>query len=212
MKTIYLFSGLGADHRVFQLLDFDGFKTVFINWISPLQNETIENYALRLTKQIKTPNPILIGLSFGGMMAVEVGKIINTEKIILLASAKTKNEIPFYYRFTGFLNLHELLPANFLKQSNIITNWFFGAKTDFEKKLLRDILRDTDSIFLVWAIDKIARWQNTTLHDNLKHIHGTTDKILPIMFVKPDVKIKSGGHFMTLNKAEEIMSAIKSFV
>ena len=147
MKTIYLFSGLGADHRMFQFLDFEGFNTVFINWIEPERNETIENYAQRLTVQIKTPKPILIGLSFGGMITVEVAKIIPTEKIILIASAKTKYEIPFYYRRAGFFRCHKILPAKVLKRTNWLTFWLFGAKIDFEKKLLKDILGDTDSFF-----------------------------------------------------------------
>jgi pimeloyl-ACP methyl ester carboxylesterase len=95
-KELYIFSGLGADERVFQQLDFSGFSTTFIKWIVPQDTETIENYATRLLDQITTTKPTLIGLSFGGLIAVEVAKQIDTEKVILIASAKTKNEIPFY--------------------------------------------------------------------------------------------------------------------
>ena len=136
---IYIFSGLGADERVFQKLDFSGYNVTFIEWETPQQNETIENYATRLLPQIKTDKPILIGLSFGGIMAVEVAKQINTEKIILVASAKTKSEIPFYYRWAGKLGLHDLLPSKLLKQSNFITNWFFGTTSAFEQQLLKTI-------------------------------------------------------------------------
>ena len=200
MKTIYLFSGLGADYRMFQFLETEGYNAVHINWIEPKKNETIENYAQRLTTQIRTPKPILVGLSFGGIMAIEVAKIIETEKIILIASAKTKKEIPFYYRFVGFFKCHKFLPLQVLKHANFFTSRLFGAKSNFEKKLLKDILRDTDPVFLIWAIDKIVTWQNKKLHPNTKHIHGTHDKILPIRYVKPDVKIIGGGHFITVNK------------
>ena len=98
MKTVYVFSGLGADERVFHKIDFSGYDVHFIKWITPQKNESIESYALRLTSQITKPLPVLIGLSFGGMMAVEVAKHIATEKIILISSAKSKNEIPFYFR------------------------------------------------------------------------------------------------------------------
>ena len=140
MKEIFLLSGLGADHRVLQDLDFSGYKTTFIQWIQPLKNESIENYAKRLIVQIKTENPIIIGLSFGGMMAVEVGKLINTEKIILIASAKTKFEIPSCYRFVGSLGLHKLLPASSMKQPNFISNWFFGTESEKDKALLANRL------------------------------------------------------------------------
>ncbi len=212
MKQIYLLSGLGADHRVLQDLDFSGYETTFIKWTQPLENESIEEYAERLIEQIKTKNPIIIGLSFGGMMAVEIGKLIKTEKIILIASAKTKFEIPFYYRFVGSLGLHKLLPTNLMKQPNFISNWLFGTESTKDKVLLANILRDTDSIFLKWAIDKIVNWQNVIIPPNLKHIHGTADRILPYRFVSENVKINGGGHFMTTNKAEKLSHEIRKLI
>ena len=88
MKNIYFFSGLGADERVFQYVDLSFCNPVFIKWNMPMKDECIENYALRLTEQIIEENPILVGVSFGGMIAVEVAKLIETEKVILISSAK----------------------------------------------------------------------------------------------------------------------------
>jgi len=192
-KELYIFSGLGADERVFQRLDFSDFTTTFIKWIVPHDKETIENYASRLLDQITTTKPILIGLSFGGLIAVEVAKQIDTEKVILIASAKTKNEIPFYYRLAGQLGLHKLLPTRLLKSSNFITNWFFGTNSTFDKQLLKQILNDTNPTFLKWAIDKVTKWTNITQTKNIFHIHGTSDKILPLTFANCNVKITNGG-------------------
>lgn len=203
-KELYIFSGLGADERVFQRLDFSDFSTTFVKWIVPQDKETIEQYATRLIDQITTTKPTLIGLSFGGLIAVEVAKQIDTEKVILIASAKTRNEIPFYYRFAGQLKLHRLLPTRLLKNSNFITNWFFGTSSTFDKQLLKQILIDTDPTFLKWAIDKVVRWTNHTQTKNLFHIHGTSDRILPLSFVNCNLTIKNGGHLMTLNKANEL--------
>lgn len=203
-KRLYIFSGLGADERVFERLDFSGFSVTFIKWIIPLKGESIEQYTTRLLQQVTTTKPVLIGLSFGGLIAVEAAKQIATEKVILIASAKTRKEIPFYYSSAGTIGLHKIVPAGWFKSSNSITNWFFGAGSAFEKKLLRQILQDTDPVFLRWAIDKIVRWSNQTPIQNLFHLHGTSDRILPLRFVQCDATIKNGGHFMTLNKVEEI--------
>src|SRR5436190_18262313 len=123
MKQIFIFSGLGADERVFKYLEFPGCKTTFIKWAVPIENETLQEYAKRLTEQITLEKPVLIGLSFGGIVATEVSKLIDTEKLILIASAKTFKEIPFYFRIAGKLNLHKLLPANSLKQQSVVSNW-----------------------------------------------------------------------------------------
>ena len=208
-KNIYVFSGLGADERVFYKIDFGNYNVVFIKWLTPFKDETIENYALRLTLQINTPCPILVGLSFGGMMAVEVAKHIVTEKIILISSAKNKKEIPFYFRLAGTLGLPKVIPTIMLIKVNIFTNWFFSNRTAQDKKMLSVILHDTDPVFLKWAISTIASWKNEMVHKNLKHIHGTADRILPIRNITADEKINSGGHLMVVSNAAEVTQMIK---
>ena len=209
-KQLYILSGLGADERVFQRLDFSGFETTFIKWNNPYEKESIEHYAKRLLEQITTINPTIIGLSFGGIIAIEIAKQIKTEKVILISSAKTKFEIPFYFRFIGLLGIHRLFPTTVLKSSNFLTNYFFGAKTEFERQLLKQILNDTDPIFLKWAIEKITRWTNQSKINNLFHIHGTLDRILPSFFIKCDLTIKKGGHLMILNESEQMNNILKA--
>ena len=212
MKTIYVFSGLGADHRVFYKIDFGNHPVVFIKWITPEKNESIENYALRLIPQITIANPILIGLSFGGMMAVEVAKHISTEKLILLSSAKSRNEIPFYFKLAGRLHVHKIIPATLLIKTNLFTNWFFSNRTSEDKQMLSDILHDTDPVFLKWAIAKIVNWKNKVLPENVQHLHGTADRILPFKNVKNCIVINSGTHLMLINKAEEVSQILKKLL
>ncbi len=208
MSIIYIFSGLGVDKRVFDYINFFDLNVVFIDWIDPLKKETFESYAQRISKDFEKDS-ILIGLSFGGMLAVEVSKIIPIKKVILLASAKNKNELPKWFLITGKLKLNRIIPSSLLKSTNFITNWLFGAKTSAEKLLLKNIIKDTDSNFLKWAINQIVNWKNTVVPQNCIHIHGTNDHILPAKYLKVDYSIKNGGHFMTVNKANEIEKIIK---
>ena len=212
MKPIYIFSGLGADERVFQDLDFSPYDPVFIQWSQTTAKQTIEQYAAELAKQIEIDKPVLIGLSFGGIMAIELAKIIDTEKLILIASAKTRIEIPSYFRLAGHLNLHKLFPSRFLKHPGFIGNWFFSVQTKNEKKMLANILHDTDPKFLKWAINQIVKWKNKTIPQNTYHIHGTADRILPYRFVHADFKITNGGHFMTVNKSVEINKLLRTLL
>jgi pimeloyl-ACP methyl ester carboxylesterase len=207
MREIYLVSGLGADKRVFAFVDWSGFKVNHIDWVDPLGNETIETYAKRLLPQIKTNRPTLIGVSFGGMVAVEIAKLIETDKVILISSASTKFDIPLYYRIGGWLRVNKLIPASLLKTVNPLTFWFFGTKTKPHKQLLAVIIREIDGKFLKWAVDKIVNWRNTTRLTNLVHIHGTLDKILPMKTV--DHEIQDGGHLMIIDKGEELGQLIR---
>ncbi|WP_312418415.1 alpha/beta hydrolase [Epilithonimonas sp.] len=212
MNKIYVFSGLGVDKRVYDNIDFGTLDVEFINWIEPLKNESLENYAFRISEKITCDNPILIGLSFGGMLAVEISKIINVKKIILIASAKNKFELPFVFKLSGKLKLNQLLPNSILKRQNFILNWLFGIETSKEKQLLKSILQDTDTNFLKWAINEILNWKNKIYPENCIHIHGNKDRIIPIKNVKADFVIENGGHFMTVNKAKEIENIILNLI
>lgn len=209
---IYIISGLGADERVFQLLDLSAYEVVYIQWIQPHKKEKIEHYAARLLAQINTENPIIIGLSFGGMMAIEISKLIPTQKIILLSSAKTKNEIPPYLKFLGHLGIDYIVPTFFLQQSNNLVNWFFGVRGPFETTLLKQILKDMNPIFFKWAIHQVLHWRNTFIPPGLIHIHGTADRLLPVQFVKADEQIPHGGHFMVLTYATLISARLNTLL
>ncbi len=195
---------------MFHKIDFGNSSVEYIDWIKPRKHESLANYAKRISKNISSPKPIIIGLSFGGILAVEISKLIEVEKLILIASVKTKLEIPKAYRIFGKLKLNTLIPNKLLKKSNIISNWLFGLQNKEDKRLLEQILKDTDSKFLGWAINEILNWENTEEPKNCTHIHGTSDRILPIKNIKTIFIIKRGGHFMTVNKPQEISEIIKN--
>lgn len=209
-KDLYIFTGLGGDERIFQHLDFSGFSVTFIKWIVPYKDQNIQDYASQLLHQIKSERPILIGLSFGGLMAVEIAKQIKTEKVILIASAKTRSEIPFYYRLAGWIGVHKWIPVQIYKQPHLLHRWVFRAKLTPERKLVQQILQETNPIFLKWAIDKIVTWENQTIVENIFHIHGSHDKLLPKRFIKSNVTIQNGGHLITLSKADDLNRILRN--
>jgi pimeloyl-ACP methyl ester carboxylesterase len=213
MKTIYCISGLGATAKAFSKLKLEGCKLQVIEWLQPLYNETIEAYAARMAALIKDENPILMGLSFGGMMSIEIAKQMPVEKIIIISSIKTKNELPFWMRAVAKTGLHKIAP---LKANNRLTrplqNFFLGAHTTEDKEVAIQFRRTADTTYVRWAIDKVVNWQNTWQHPQLVHIHGSADKMFAIKKTQPTHIIKNGGHFMIMNKANEVSAAIIQFL
>src|ERR1700758_372822 len=103
-KTIYLIPGVGANDKIFQNLDLSGYEVVHLKWPRHRKNETIQSYVKRLVPQIKTDTqPVLIGLSFGGIVAIELAKLINPFKTILISSIKTYHERPLKLLFLNSL-------------------------------------------------------------------------------------------------------------
>lgn len=213
LKNIYCLSGLGADRRVYKKLKLKGYQPVHLDWIEPKKNETISQYACRLSESIEEPNPIIVGLSFGGIVAVELAKQIQHQRTILISSVKETTEIPWYFRIFRWLPIHRLIPFKSLVWAVYwAISWFFGLETLEGKQLLRVILADTDPVFMKWAIDRVVRWDNQTVPDGLHHIHGTSDRIFPLKFVKADITLEGGGHFMILNRANKISQIIDRLI
>ncbi len=212
-NRLYILSGLGVDSRVFRKMDLSPWEVVHIEWITPLEGESISQYATRLSAPIADPNPVLLGLSFGGMIAVEIAKQRPKAFIIQIASALTRYDLPVLYRLIGKLRLYKILPARWLKWSNPVTEWFFGVKNREEKILLKEILQDTDTRFLKWAIREIACWKNTAKPDSYFRIHGNKDRILPVKNTdNQQIIVKDAGHFITVSHATVVSKILKELL
>ncbi len=203
---------MGADERVFQKLKLVDYNKIHIQWISPSKNESLEAYTLRLIQNITVDKPILVGLSFGGIVAIEAAKRIQVSKLILISSVKTTNEIPFYIKWLNTFQLHKLIPPYFIRRTNFFTNWIFGVNSREEKDLLKQIMGDTDPSFFRWAIGEIAKWKNNSFPSNTIHIHGVSDRIFPLKYINANHIIENGGHFMIYDKAGEISNLINSSI
>ncbi|WAC10471.1 alpha/beta fold hydrolase [Dyadobacter pollutisoli] len=208
--NVYFLSGLGADKRVFSQLTLDDqFIIHHIEWIKPLKKELLSHYAGRLVAQIDTTQAFqLVGLSFGGIIASELSNIVHPEQIVIISSTPTGVPISKFYR--GLVKFLLLSPfaAPLLKSTNSLTYKFFGADTPELKTLLKDILHDTDSKFLKWALIRMSSWERKTRAENLYHIHGSADRLISIKLVKPDVVIEGGGHLMVYAQAKQISAIL----
>ena len=211
-QKIFIFSGLGADHRVFHKMNFQEFEPVYIHWLEPLKNETIQNYALRISKQITEPKPLVIGISFGGMIAIEVSKFLPFQKLILIASAKSKQEIPLLYRVLGTLKIPLFFPMQWLKKSNRLSYFVFGVNEQEDRKILDSIYNDTSPSYLRWALNAVCTWQNEVVTQNLLQIHGTNDRILYYSNIKNAVPIPNGGHLLPLTETQKLEELILKFL
>ncbi|RZL32906.1 MAG: alpha/beta hydrolase [Pedobacter sp.] len=203
---IYLISGLGADERVYQFLDLANIEHQFIKWNKPERGESLASYCLRLTNQInQQKDVVLIGVSFGGIIAQEISKIISVKKVIIISSVKLSSEYSWKFKLLSKSKLYRLAPIWLLNLGNeLLADYFFSVENKSEAELLHQIIKDTDPVFLKWAIDKIMSWKNNDYPANLIHIHGTDDRIFPAKHIKNIIKLPKSGHLMIVNRAKEI--------
>lgn len=212
-EKIFVISGLGADDRMFMFLEFEQFEMIHLSWVKPSKEDTLNTYAKKLLPQITEENPIVLGLSLGGMIAAEVGSLIQPKCIISLSSMTCFSELPPLYKVCGSLRFHRFLPLKWFAKSNFLTNWFFGAKQKNSKLLLKSTLKEIDPYFLKWALNAVLTWKNNVKPDNLFRIHGTNDYVLRANTnVNYCALIEGGGHLMVLENYERVQSEIENIL
>jgi pimeloyl-ACP methyl ester carboxylesterase len=206
--TIYCISGLGADEKIFAKLRLDGYELIHIPWLRPEKNETIEAYAHRMAALIKEDNPILIGVSFGGMVAIEIARQMPVRKLILISSIKSIDELPRWMKIAGVLRLNKLIPVHSYKMAGSIGNYRLGVSNEEERNLVRDYRRAADPRYVQWAVEQIVHWKNKWIPDNIVHIHGDHDLIFPARKIKNALVIKNATHLLIYNRAKEVSEFI----
>lgn len=207
MKNIYFIPGQGADERLFKNLEFDAseFEVHYVKYEIPLKGEDMRSYALRLSKQIDTTKPFyLVGVSLGGMIATEMNEIISPKKVVVISSAKCRNELPAPYRFQKYLPIHKLIPKGLVKLSTFVVQPLFEPDRKKEKATCVAMLKAKDPLFLKRSIDMIVNWDRINFDPAIVHIHGNNDNTLPIRNVNHDFLIEDGSHMMTLTRTPEI--------
>ncbi|MFM7851767.1 MAG: alpha/beta hydrolase, partial [Flammeovirgaceae bacterium] len=181
MKKIFLFSGLGASEKVFDELVLPTFQKVVVHWATVEKNEDLQHYAKKLSKQIKDENPLLLGVSFGGVVALEVSKQLMNATVVLVSSCRAYRHLPLIFRLFGKLKLHYLLPTKLLTHASPVTYWFFSATQSQHQQQLKKILEQTDRHFMKWAIGQLLCWKGDfTSSKKIFQLHGGKDKLLPL--------------------------------
>ena len=206
---VYGLSGLGADERVFHAINAHLERPIInIPWIKPIGNESLRAYAHRLSETIDSSESFaLVGVSFGGMIASEMNKVIRPERTILISSASRRSELPAYFRGAGKLNIVPRLPSKMIQLPDALMKFMSPVKDPKQRDLFIDIAKRTDREFLKWAVQSILTWDNEVVPERLHRIHGRKDRILP-MKVKAD-SILEGGHMIILEQAKRMAELIQ---
>lgn len=210
---VYFISGIGADYRFFTHIRLpEGYEPSYIHWIPPQHNETLRAYALRLADQIDSSQPfILVGLSLGGIMSVEIAQKIPPVCTILISSVPLASHLPRLYKIAGKLRLGRLVPATLLKAAAMIKHSLTMRPAE-NRRLMRQVIRAGDDRFIRWALNAVLVWDNHTLPQPLYHIHGTWDEVFPIGLTTPTRAVRKAGHMFVVSRPEIVNQFLREIL
>jgi pimeloyl-ACP methyl ester carboxylesterase len=210
MPKIYLVPGMGADSRIYKNIDLEESDVTLVDWIIPKPNDTLATYAQKLILQYDIkPGSIVIGNSLGGMLAMEMGKFMTLEKIILISSIRTIDEAPGYFSLFSVLPVYKLVPANWMTKIRFLIKLAFGKMSKDDLWLFRDMLKNTPPVFLKWSMGAVLHWDNKTIPPNVYQVSGDKDAVFPYKKLKDAEIIKGGTHIMIFDKAKQINKILK---
>ncbi|MGA9269790.1 MAG: alpha/beta hydrolase [Lutimonas sp.] len=209
--SIYLIPGLGAGSEIFEYLKLPEDRVIIhrLEWLIPeSEQESLENYALRMTAFIKDEMPILIGVSFGGLLAQEISKLIPVKKVIIISSLKKRSELPRRLKLLQTLGLYKMLPTRRISRIDDFSRFNFHQTVKRKAELYNRYMRVRNEKYLNWAIKSVLHWKGDGDISNLVHIHGTRDEIFPIKYIENCIPVENGTHAMIITKAKKISQII----
>jgi len=206
---VYLMPGMSANSLIFERIEFpSNFSLHYLEWIDPRKDESLEEYAKRFSKLIIHKNPILIGVSFGGVLIQEISKIIKYNKLIIISSIKCNEELPPHMKFGKITKSYKLLPLKWINDFESLISFVLGPKIKKRVELYRKYLSKRDQNYLNWCIRELIEWKQNKPIDNIIHIHGSKDVIFPTNLLSDYIELPGGDHAMILKRAEWISKKI----
>lgn len=193
---IYCLPGMGASVRIFHRIKLpECFELHLLHWEEPYsQSETLEEYAERVAQKIAHPCPILLGVSFGGIVMQEVAKKLNYRALVLISSVKNRGELPPWFKFFGVLKLYHLLPASVICNEK----WYHYFKRG--RTLYLTFMQKNTPLYLKWAVKNTFCWQQKETLPRTIHIHGDSDIMFPLKYIHQPIVVKKGTHIMIINR------------
>lgn len=208
---IYFMPGLAASSKIFEriTLPTDKFELHFLEWLLPVSvKEPIEAYAKRMAAQVVEINPVLIGVSFGGILVQEMSRYLTPRKIIIISSVKSRSEFSKRLKLIHKTKAYKLFPSKLVSNIGNFSSIVFGQLPKKRLALYNKYLSVRDPIYLTWAIGQVLNWQPSPPLKNIVHLHGNNDHIFPIKNIKNCIVIEKGTHIMILTKYKKISNII----
>lgn len=210
MGRVYLIPGLGADSRIYNKIDLQGHEVTSVDWIDPDKTDTLATYSQKLINHYHIdPKSILIGNSMGGMIAMEIAKIIAVEKVILISSIRNIDEAPAYFGFFKAMPLYKLIPEKTLNAMGFLIKPLFGHMQPDDALLFADMLKKSSPVFLKWAMGAVVNWDNKTISSPVCQVIGDKDLVFPYKKQPAAEVIKGGTHIMIFEMADAVNKWLK---
>ncbi len=202
---LYVISGLGADFKVLEKINFpESLEVVFLDWLIPENKEDFHHYVERMADRVDDSEPFaLLGYSFGGLIVQEIDKIKSAEKVVIMGSIKSDKEKSRFIKFGEMSRITKYLPQSMFNVKSAAIYSVARNIVDPKNPKLMEYFTVRDQYYLKWGIEKVSDWK---FEENPKVIQilGSKDIVFPVKYSKPDYVVQNGTHLFPATKPKQV--------
>lgn len=199
---VYCMPGLAANPSIFEKIQLpeEKFKIHWLDWLLPKPKEDLKDYAQRMCKRVEHHNPVLIGVSFGGVVVQEMARFMKVKRVVIISSVKSEKELPRRMRIARSTGIFKILPTSLASHIDAFERIAFNDFIRKRLKLYKKYMSITDTRYLDWAIEKMICWDQPKPMPGVVHIHGDRDLIFPFKYIQGCITVPGGTHIMIINR------------
>jgi esterase/lipase len=204
-KNAIILPGMGADPRMYSAPCYEKLKNVtFAPWPRYRGEDSLKAVAESVIRANKIDqNSVIGGTSLGGMVAVEIAKIVGLPKVILISSATHPSSVNpvlkklrFFAKITPIHLIQRLAGKANIREKNLVFSMFESADPEF--------IRTMSTALFNWR--GIADYPGSVFR-----IHGSNDRMIFPPTQKVHI-IEGGGHLISMTHADQVARFIYDHV
>lgn len=216
MTRLVLLPGLGTTGLLFDPQRAACPELEVPPWLDPHRAETLPEYGRRMAGALAPGRVDLVlgGVSFGGMVALEMARHLRARAVILIASCGSNEALGRTRRLLA--NVGSRMPkAAFLPPPPFwrLGAWAFGARAPGDRRAFYDLVRASRPDVVAWGLGAIAHWHPTEGPPcPVRHIHGSDDRLIGAARVNAEVVVLGAGHLLNVSHAAAVNAFLRSVV
>lgn len=207
-RTIYLLPGMTPEYPIFSRLTPLLPESEIVTYLPPRPRESLGSYCVRMAEHM-TADAVLVGVSFGGIVALEISRVLKPRGCILISSIRDPRQLPPWFRVLGRIDprtmsaliemvgkLASVLPKKLSTRSVLRLRKLYGESGAWHR----------------WATSLVLGWRPKPFDFPIMQIHGDRDYTFPIRYVSADVCIKGAAHSLLVTHPQAAADAVLPFI
>lgn len=209
----YLIPGMGADHRIYEGFHLEHGQVHYLDWVDPEAAANMSDFAGLIARRIQTENNILIGSSMGGMMAVELSRLVHPLATILISAPTGRHQFPQILKTVRMLRVHKAVNHRSIRYLYRLADTFMGFKNENQRQMFYEMMNALGPRFIHFSVGAVLEWSNREEpQGKYLQIIGSKDVLFDYRRMVSPVVLEGGGHFSAFDRADEVSAIINAYV